>query len=359
MYCFAKLNPGLNYEGGNMFEFVYPLFFLALPIPFLIMLLKKLDDKKIDNALKIPFYQGLKNELQTGKFQDVKNSHILLLFFIWCLMITALARPVIIAEPKPLEHHGHNIMLALDISASMSWADMSFRGKPISRIAVVKNAAREFVRERKLDKIGLILFGTRAYIMTPLTFDHENVLTRIDDATVGLAGNATSMGDALGLAVKRLKDNLNKDKIVILLTDGANTAGMLTPLKAAELARDNNIRVYTIGLGSSGSDQSLGGLLLNTSNDLDENTLTEIARITHGKYFRATDPKSLQNVYDTINKLETHPEQRESLRQMHELYPWFLGLALIMYFYWLIINTQIAKRKVHSFLHRNLTVREN
>lgn len=319
-----------------MFKFMHPYMLLGIFIPLIVMLFKKSEASVFGAALKIPYYHGLKKEVLTSQIKPWQNTKLILPFIIWVLLVICLSRPVLLGDLEPLEREGHNIMLALDISASMSWADMTIKDRPVSRIAVVKKAARDFVKARKLDKIGLVLFGTRAYLMTPLTFDHQNVLARINDATVGLAGNATSIGDALGLSVKRLKDTAQQGRVIILLTDGANTAGVLSPLKSAELARDNNIKVYTIGLGSTGHSQSIGGLLLTGNNDLDESTLMEIAKITNGKYFRATDPKSLQDIYTMINELETQKEESEIAQRFTDLYPWFLALAILLYFYLLL-----------------------
>lgn len=330
-----------------MFELSQPWFLLAILLPFLIMLLPG-TNAKVNNALKVPFYNQVVKIInrQNTKFSSSKK--LFLPFMIWALMIFALAGPKYVGEPEPLEHKNYKMLLALDISASMSWADMSWQNRPISRIDVVKRAAREFVKERPTDKIGLILFGTRAYLQTPLTFDHQNVLMRIQDATVGLAGNATSIGDALGLAIKRLKDPLahdgktilkdinNNGKIIILLTDGANTAGVLSPLKAAQMAKREDIKIYTIGLGTSSTPYTLGGMALNANNDLDEATLKEVAKTTGGKYFRATDSKSLQEIYHNINKLEIQKDEREALRPEQEFYYWFLIIALILFFYWII-----------------------
>ena len=208
---------------------------------------------------------------------------------------------------------------------------MSWHGQPATRLAVVKRAAAQFVQDRLGDKIGLILFGSHAYLQTPLTYDRHNVLMRIEDATVGLAGKTTSIGDALGLAVKRLQSVPSEGRIIILLTDGANNSGVLAPLKAAELARDDGIKVYTIGLGSNAA---MGGLFLNMNmaSDLDEDTLKAVSKITGGRYFRATDGASLQNIYQSINRMEKVSQEKATVRPEHDYYPWLLSLALLLLF---------------------------
>ena len=180
-------------------------------------------------------------------------------------------------------------------------------------------------------QIGLILFGERAYLLTPLTNDHQNVLMRLDDFSVGLAGKSTSLGDALGLAVKRLQNTPSEGRLVILLTDGVNNSGVLPPLKAAELAKAAGIKVYTIGLGAAANNaQTFGGLFfnLNAQAELDEDSLKRIASLTGGRYFRATDAGSLNAIYQLINRLSTVRQDEVTVRPQHDYYPWPLGLAL-------------------------------
>ena len=176
------------------------------------------------------------------------------------------------------------------------------------------------------------MFGSRAYLQTPLTYDRQNVLLRIEDATAGLAGKTTSIGDALGLAVKRLQQVPAKGRLIVLLTDGVNNSGVLPPLKSAELARADGIKVYTIGLGSSVDPQTLNGLFLsmNGASDLDEDTLKEVAEMTGGQYFRATDLNSLSRIYQEINRLETVSQQQATVRPQKEYYPYPLAGALLL-----------------------------
>ena len=163
----------------------------------------------------------------------------------------------------------------------------------------------------------MILFGSQAYLQTPLTFDKQTIHERINDATVGLAGNSTSMGDALGLAIKHLKNTHQKGRIVILLTDGANNSGVLPPLKAADIAHDNLVKVYTIGLGSD--------------YQFDEKTLKTIAEKTDGLYFNANDLASLETTYQRINAMETITQDAALVQPKREYYPWPLALALLIF----------------------------
>ncbi|CDZ76003.1 VWFA-related Acidobacterial domain protein [Legionella massiliensis] len=319
-----------------MFELATPWALICLLLPLLIWFLTPRVALQLPSALKVPFYNAMLAIVDKKKPTLAGQAQIGLLFLIWCLLVFAAAGPRWVGEPRPLTREGRNIMLALDLSGSMELADMLMNGRPVSRLAVVKAAAEQFVQARVGDRIGLILFGTRAYLQTPLTYDRQSVLLRLDDATVGLAGQTTSIGDAIGLAVKRLQDVPAKGRMIILLTDGANNSGVLPPLKAAELAKLDNIKVYTIGLGAESDPRALGGAFFSPSpsSDLDEETLQEVAKITGGRYFRATDTQSLQAIYETINQLETVSQDQATIRPQHDYYPWPLAAAFILLLFW-------------------------
>lgn len=319
-----------------MFELAMPWALIALPLPWLIWFSLPSVTAQLPAALKVPFFKAMVDILNREKNYLTTSVKTSLLFLIWCLLILALAGPRWIGEPRPLVKEGYNIMMALDVSGSMELNDMMVGGRPAMRLAVVKRAAEEFVQNRVGDRIGLILFGSRAYLQTPLTYDRHSVLLRIEDATVGLAGNTTSIGDAIGLAVKRLQSVPKEGRMIILLTDGVNNSGVLPPLKAAELARDDGIKVYTIGLGASDS-QAFGGMFfgMNVSADLDEETLKQVSNMTGGRYFRATDLNSLQKIYQIINQMERTSQEQATVRPQHEYYPWPLGFAVILFLYWL------------------------
>ncbi|KTC65340.1 BatA (plasmid) [Legionella adelaidensis] len=320
-----------------MFELAYPWVLLFFPIPFFIWYFLPRIPIQLAAALKVPFFDAMVQVVEKNQELSFKRSRFLLIFIIWFLLLFALSGPRWVGEPQPLKREGYNIMLVLDISGSMELPDMLFHGRPVSRLAVVKRAAEQFVQERIGDKIGLILFGMRAYLQTPLTYDRKNVLMRIEDATVGLAGKTTSIGDALGLAIKRLQNTPEKGRVIILLTDGVNNSGVLEPVKAAELAKGDNIKVYTIGLGSDSSSVPLNGLFfgINAAAELDEETLKKVADLTGGKYFRATDAQSLEEVYKRINQLEKISQEEETVRPQVEYYPWPLAIALFLFFYWM------------------------
>lgn len=339
-----------------MFGLAQPWVLLIAPLPLVIWFLVPRTASALPAAMKVPFYHALFNIVDQQKKVMSGQGRSGLLLLIWLLILLALAGPRWIGEPIPLTREGRNIMLALDLSGSMELNDMLMEGRPVSRLVVVKHAAEQFVEQRTGDKIGLILFGTRAYLQTPLTYDKHSVLMRIEDATAGLAGKTTSIGDALGLAIKRLQDTPPQGRVIILLTDGANNSGVLSPLKAAELAQTDHVKIYTIGLGSESDPMAMDAMFagVNASADLDEETLKQVAKITGGRYFRATDPKSLQTIYDTINQLETISQDEATIRPQKDYYPWVLGLALCLFFFWLFEKTGAFAQIQNRILTREL-----
>lgn len=326
-----------------MFELAHAWVLLLLPLPWLVWFFYPRAKTPLTYAVKVPFFASIAKCIEkmpaTSAYKDVA-----IFFLIWMLLLLALSGPLYVGNPQPIAREGYNILLALDLSSSMQITDMSQNGHLVSRLAVVRRAAEQFVNDRTGDKIGLILFGTQAYLQTPLTYDRQNVLQRIQDATVGLAGNTTSIGDALGLAVKRMQNVPKKGRIIILLTDGANNSGVLAPLKAAELAKTDGIKIYTIGLSSDIDPQSFGGMFLqvNAGADLDEDTLKDIASMTNGRYFRATDLQSLKEIYQTINQMEKVEDKATAVRPQYEYYMWPLALALVLFMGWLMLQTDVV-----------------
>lgn len=341
-----------------MFELANPWVLVLFPLPLIFWFLMPRAKVVLPTALKIPFFAAMIDIVDQEK-RSISVQHSLLIpALVWLLLVFALAGPRWIGPPKSISREGYNIMMALDLSGSMEIPDMILHGQPASRLSIVKNAAEQFVRDRSGDKIGLILFGTRAYLQTPLTYDRHAILLRLEDATAGLAGKTTSIGDAVGLAVKRLDEIPQKGRIIILLTDGANNSGVLAPLKAAELAKEEGIKIYTIGLGSEADSRALGSdfLMQNPAADLDEATLKKMANMTGGRYFRATDTESLHSIYKMINQLETISQEQATIRPQKEYYPWFVGLSLFLCFYWLLgkadltlsFNSLVDRRTLRS-----------
>ncbi len=220
---------------------------------------------------------------------------------------------------------GRNLMLAVDLSGSMDQKDFELAGTRVDRLTATKAVAADFISRREGDRIGLILFGERAYLQVPLTLDRETVTTLLMEAFIGLAGEKTAIGDAITLAVKRIHEQEQDggEQVLVLLTDGANTAGEVDPRKAAELAAQVGLRVYTIGIGAEQLEVSslVGGRRrINPSADLDEATLTEIAEVTGGRYFRARDTAGLQDIYRLVDELEPVEEPEAGFRPIRSLY---------------------------------------
>ncbi|HEY8569442.1 VWA domain-containing protein [Microbulbifer sp.] len=319
-----------------MFEFALPWLFLLLPLPLLARrLLPK--NEPLNSALKVPYYQQLprKGGSATGNLLN-----LFLLWLIWSLLVAAAARPQWYGEPITQTSSARDLLIAVDISGSMETPDMILNGNPAMRITAVKNVVGDFVLRRKGDRLGLVLFGTRAYLQAPLTFDRETVETLLGEAQIGFAGQGTAIGDAIGLSVKRLTQRPADQRVLILLTDGANTAGEVEPLKAAELAKQAGVKVYTIGVGAEEMVQPgllgsrFGARRVNPSRDLDSETLQAIADKTGGRYFRAHNPEELANIYTELDRLEPVEQEAETYRPLRALYIWPLATALLLAALW-------------------------
>ena len=257
----------------------------------------------------------------------------LLLFLMWTLLVVALARPQHVGEQVQMPVSGRDLMLVVDISPSMDEQDMVLQGRSINRLQAVKRVLDDFISRRQGDRLGLILFGTEPYVQAPLTFDLETVRTLMREAGLGMAGRATAIGDAVGLATKRLRNRPQDQRVVVLLTDGANTAGEITPDKATEIAAAASIRLYTMGIGAESMVQRglLGSRRVNPSRDLDENLLTRMAQQTGGEYFRARSLPELELIYESIDRLEPIELEGKFYRPVTELYVWPAGLAVILW----------------------------
>ena len=283
--------------------------------------------------MRVPFFNNLQTDLQSRK----KNKSlfrwllILLAFVAWFLLVIAAARPQFVGDTIRQTISGRSMMVAVDISGSMQINDMFVSGRTVTRLTAVKAVARDFVQKREGDRIGLILFGTQAYLQAPLTFDRKTVNILLGEVELGLAGRETAMGDAIGLAVKRLRKEPEKNRVLILLTDGANTAGNVGPLKAADLAAQEKVKIYTIGVGADERIvQTPFGARKVRGNDLDEPTLKAIAAKTNGRYFRARDVEGLLKIYAVLDEIEPVSKDEMSYRPISELYYYPLAIALLL-----------------------------
>jgi len=296
-------------------EFASLWVFWLLPLPLIARFLLPAAPVNSTAALRVPFYKHLSPNLQASK-KGPSWLRVSLAVICWILLVTAAARPQLVGDTVRQPVTGRSLMMSVDISMSMDEPDMIISGRRMTRISAVKAVASDFIQNREGDRIGLILFGSQAYLQAPLTFDRKTVSTLLEESFLGLAGRATAIGDAIGLAVKRLRNEDEKNRVLILLTDGANTAGNVEPLKAADLAAQEKVKIYTIGVGSM------------RSRDLDEPTLQAIAEKTGGKYFRARDVEGLLKIYKALDEIEPVSKDELSYRPVEELFYYPLAIAL-------------------------------
>lgn len=313
-----------------MFDWAWPWLFLLLPLPWAVWRWLPAADEQ-GAALHLP-YAGVLDPAEIAGAPRRAAAARILAWLVWGLLISAVARPQWIGQPADLPRSGRELLLALDVSGSMNIGDMNLSGSQATRFQAMQAIVGDFIARRTGDRVGLILFGSNAYLLTPLTFDVKTVKTQLDESAVGLAGRETAIGDALALAVKRLRDRPEAQRVVILLTDGVNTAGEIEPGKAAELAQSEKVKVYTIGLGAERMrvDDFFGSRAVNPSADLDAALLTQIAEKTGGRFFRARDTVELAGIYREIDQLEPAADQSERYRPVAELFHLPLGLALLL-----------------------------
>jgi Ca-activated chloride channel family protein len=302
------------------------------PLPILVWLLAP-SARRQQMALWVPFFNDWQ-QLE-GK-RSASRSPLLTalgLALIWLALLLAAAQPSWLGEPVSQAISGREMLLAVDISESMTIEDMEINGQTAPRIDAVKAVVSEFVERRRGDKLGLILFGSQAYSHVPLTFDVTTLRTLLLEAQPGFAGKYTAIGDAIGLSVKRLLDRPEQSRVIVLLTDGANTAGTIDPVKAAQLAATAGIKIYTIGVGANEMEipgifgSPLGARRINPSADLDEKSLQQIADFTGGRYFRAANTRDLETIYQLLDQLEPTGEDQLMFRPRASLAHWPLALA--------------------------------
>ena len=330
----------------------WPWLLLALPLPLLARWLLPAARSR-SPALRVPYGDRLDAVARAGGTHALRGSGPgWVAWLAWALLCVAAARPQTLGDAVQPPLAGRDLMLALDLSGSMSEPDMQLGGRPVDRLTAAKAVLADFLDRRRGDRIGLIVFGQRAYALTPLTHDLDTVRLQLTDSVIGLAGQETAIGDAIGLAVKRLRGSADDQRpspsdvtplpgttqhVLVLLTDGVNTAGLLDPLKAAELARDAHVRVHTVAFGGEGS-LSLFGFTMpmpGAGDQIDEDTLRRIAEQTGGRFFRARDTSELVGIYAEIERLEPIQRPGEAVRPRVERYMWplagALGLALLAF----------------------------
>ena len=318
-----------------MWSLAWPWMLLALPLPFLVRYLMPAVVGTQDAGLKVPSFKSFAVLKDRSEVEQLLNWRFWLSMIAWVLLVLAAAKPERIGDELDVPVSGRNLMLAVDLSGSMDAKDFEIGSRRVDRLTATKAVASDFIGRREGDRIGLILFGERAYLQVPLTLDRETVKILLLEAFIGLAGEKTAIGDAITLAVKRIHDQGEdaKEQVLILLTDGANTAGEIDPLKAADLAQQIGLRIYTIGIGAEQMVVSsiTGGMRrVNPSADLDETTLTQIATMTGGRYFRAKDTAGLQEIYRLLDEMEPVAEPEAGFRPVKSLYFWPLAGAFVL-----------------------------
>lgn len=334
-----------------MFDMAWPWIWLLLPLPWLMRWMLPISESG-DAALKV----GFLNELESlaGRRAAIALPawrQQLPYLLIWLLLLFAAARPQWLGEPLPLPTNGRDLLLAVDVSGSMDYADMQWQGEEVSRLDLVKTLFGNFITDRRGDRVGLILFGTKAYLQAPLTFDRQTVRTWLEESDVGIAGSNTAIGDAIGLAVKRLRERPAESRVLILITDGASNAGEVEPQLAARLAAAASVKVHTIGIGADPEPGMLSQFGFSPGGDLNETELRGIADETGGEYFRARSTEELIAIGAALDRLEPAAQQPTQARITTELYSWPLAAALVMT--WLMVILSVWHLPLPRVLKRD------
>lgn len=302
----------------------------ALPLPLLVHAVSS-PRSMSGPALRVPWGERLRRVAAGSSLAVQPRGFPWLAFLAWCLLCLAAARPQELGPPVAPPQAGRDMMLAVDLSASMGEEDMEVGGGIVDRLTAAKAVLADFLDRRAGDRVGLVVFGDRAYVLTPLTLDRDSVREQLRNSVVSLAGRATAIGDAIALATKRLQQQPADHRVLILLTDGVNTAGILEPVKAAQIARDSGVRIHAIAFGGDGSAVSVFGFQLPMGGDeVDEAGLRRIAETTGGKFFRARDTSALAGIYAEIDRLEPVQRAGRAVRPRIERYPLPLAAGLLL-----------------------------
>ncbi len=317
----------------SQLQFHWPWLLLLWPLPGLLRLLLP-SLPRPQPALQVPDLSRFSTAQPRPAAASVRSSKLRLglLWLIWTLLLLAAARPYWLGPTTQLPDSGRDLLLAVDLSGSMNIDDMYLGSRQVTRLDAVKAVLQDFVARRQGDRVGLILFGTQAYVHVPLTLDLATVLYLLEEASVGIAGPRTAIGDAIGLGVRYLESRPGDGKVIILLTDGANNAGQLEPLQAAEIAARQQVRVHTIGVGGGGALPgrllTAPGRMLDPGTEVDALSLQQIAQRTGGQHFMASNTAELEGIYLLLDQLEPISLDGRSVRPTRALGHWPLGAAL-------------------------------
>lgn len=317
-----------------MIELTYPWLLIGAVLPLVVR-----TKQQTGAALRFPALAQAQRQLSPNH-RHSRRPHMWL-SLLWVLLILAATGPKYMGEPQALPQHGRDLMLAIDLSGSMNNMDMEIEHKRVNRIDAVKYVLSDFIVKRQGDRLGLILFADAAYQQTPLTFDVKTVQTMLNEAEIGLVGQRTAIGEAIGLAVKRFNNLATSNKVLILLSDGANTVNTVPPLDALKLAKAAGVKIYSIGLGSDQpQDNGFGLFSAPATSELDEKLLNQLAADTGGRYFRARDLTELAKIYQLLDQLEPIERDQLTVRPQQSLlhYPLLAALLLLLarfgYVYW-------------------------
>lgn len=322
-----------------MIEILYWWMLLLLPVPWLIA--KFFPQHQQPSVIVLPHVPQAMQGKQLSTPWWLKGLQALT----WICLVLACMRPVWYGKPVDISPEHRDLMLAVDLSGSMSIQDMKLNsGDYVDRLTTVKAVLSDFIEKRQGDRLGLVLFADHAYLQTPLTLDVDTVAKQLKRSVLGLVGEKTAIGEGIGIATKTFIKSGAEQRVLILLSDGANTAGVIDPQQAAKLAIESNVTIYTIGVGAK--EIKRRGLLfsrtVNPSRDLDETTLQEIAQATGGRYFRAEDPQELAQIYTQINALEPIKNAAQRFRPQEEWFPYPLGVSLILWMLLFIVRGRYA-----------------
>lgn len=314
-------------------EFGWPLLFWMLPLPLLFRKVLPPVRGGKQGALKVPFFSVIQDLPFSLSFSRPYMLRMGLLWVIWILLVTAAADPHKVGGLEEADRKGRSLLLAVDISASMSRPDVLFNSKQVARFEAVRHLGADFLTGRRGDRVGLILFGTLPYLYVPPTFDTFTASEMLKGASVGLAGDRTAIGDTIALAVKTFEESKRENRVLVLLTDGANTAGSIQPIQALSLARYAGVRIFPIAFGGDEAiTKDASGRHFPPDPQMNVDLLKELAQGTGGRFFNAAGTQALKEVYRQIESIEPVSEGAVFVRPVKRYFFYPLGAALFLSF---------------------------
>ncbi|QOL25092.1 VWA domain-containing protein [Thalassotalea sp. LPB0316] len=324
-----------------MFEVVYPWLLLLLPLPWFVRFIP--EYKQQTHMVTVPFFKYLidvSGEKPQSGAEVVKPNKLqrFVLLTTWCLLVLAAAKPQLLGEPIEQTKTGRDLMVAVDASGSMSAQDFEISpGENVDRLTVVKSVLQELATQREKDRLGLIIFGSAAYLQMPFSEDHKTWLTLLNELQIAMAGPSTVIGDAVGLAIKHFEESDTDNRVLIILTDGNDSGSKVPPVDAAKIAQTYGVKIYTIAIGDP---RTVG------EQKLDTETLERMAEITGGGYFQALDTQELANAYQAIADIEQQEFSSISFRPKSSLHHVLIGIALMLNLLMIFYLSMTNKSKV-------------